>query len=198
MKSHIADLQRPRPRRRHGLPPARHRSSARRRAARISVASPEEALMGFLAPWFLAGAARGGFAHLSPPAAPPYDHAASLQLADVLRAAYPKLHQASPPALSAPARFPPRRDPAHRAGLRQSLYRAFRRCHGGREARSAGHRRLFQHARRYPLGRCQARCSCFYRCAQTRRSRASHDLGLPGARPHRAHAGSGRASRRRR
>ena len=61
----------PHARRGHGLPPARHRSSARRRAARVSDASPGETLMGFLAPWFLAGAAAGGFAHLSASAAPP-------------------------------------------------------------------------------------------------------------------------------
>src|ERR1700683_754256 len=52
--------------RRHGLSPAGHRPSARWRLARISRHSAGEELMGFLTPWFLAGAALVGL--------PPYLH----------------------------------------------------------------------------------------------------------------------------
>src|SRR5207302_10853504 len=44
----------------HGLSPARHQPSARWSIAPISDASPGEILMGFLTPWFLAGAVGAG------------------------------------------------------------------------------------------------------------------------------------------
>ncbi len=56
-----------RPRRRNGLPAARDRSTSRFGAARVPFAAAGRELMGFLAPWFLAGLAALGvpvFVHL--------------------------------------------------------------------------------------------------------------------------------------
>ena len=80
--------------------------------------------MGFLAPWFLAGAAGRGAAGVAAPAAQAQDHAAAVQFADVLRAAHAKLHQAPPPALPAAVRAAHAADSADRAGLRASFYPA--------------------------------------------------------------------------
>ena len=60
--------------------------------------------MGFLAPWFLAGARRHRAAGLRPSAAAVPAEADAVQLAHVLRAADAELHQAPPPEVSAAVR----------------------------------------------------------------------------------------------
>ena len=80
--------------------------------------------MGFLTPWFLAGRGRRRAAGLAAPAAKAQEHAAAVQLADVLRAAHAELHQASPPAVPGAVRAARRADSADGAGVRAPLYRS--------------------------------------------------------------------------
>ena len=73
-------------------------------------------------------------APVSASSAPSHHHAASVQLADVFRAAHAKLDSASPVSLSAFALAQARFAAADRSGLRESVSKAHGGCGGGRSA----------------------------------------------------------------